>query len=248
MKRRAPIRMPLKSWDLLGRAVLGALEAGARARMRGLGLRLGDTTTIDLRQAIVDQANSQGVPPAIALAVAMRESGITQWGPSRCYPQGTQGGVLTGCSGELGIFQLMPATAAQLGVDPTDPLQNIQGGVIYLAQMYQQFGSWPLALAAYNWGPVKLQRALNSEGSPPPQVQTYVAAVLAGAGVSAVMSTATWSMPSTSSIASTPDMSQAPDSADAAMQTFAPESLGSNGPLLVLGLAATVFGVKWLLE
>src|SRR5690242_7269539 len=99
---------------------------------------------VDLRQVVIDEANSQGVPPALALAVAQQESGVCQWRPN--------GDLVRSSAGAIGVMQLMPATAAQLGVDPADPFQNIRGGVMYLAQMYDRFGTWPLTLAAYNWG------------------------------------------------------------------------------------------------
>jgi hypothetical protein len=97
---------------------------------------------IDLRDVIVAEANDQGVPPEIALAVATQESGLCHWGPS--------GGVLRGKAGEYGVMQLMPATASALGVDPTDVNQNIHGGVKYLRQLYDRFGDWALAVQHYN--------------------------------------------------------------------------------------------------
>jgi soluble lytic murein transglycosylase-like protein len=80
-------------------------------------------------------------------------------------------------------MQLMPATARMLGVDPYDFQQNIRGGVRYLAQMFRQFGSWDLALQAYNWGPQKLQSAIAAGRSSPAQVQAYASGVL-GPGAS----------------------------------------------------------------
>ena len=55
--------------------------------------------------------------------------------------------------GARGIMQLMPATAAELGVDPRDPVANINGGAAYLARQLATFRDVPLALAAYNAGP-----------------------------------------------------------------------------------------------
>jgi soluble lytic murein transglycosylase-like protein len=70
----------------------------------------------------------------------------------------------------------MPGTAANLGVDPHDPAQNLEGGARYLRQMYDKFGSWRLALAAYNAGP----GAVEQHGGVPPYRETtrYVKKIL----------------------------------------------------------------------
>jgi hypothetical protein len=60
--------------------------------------------------------------------------------------------------GAIGLGQLMPATAQELGVDPTDPLQNLEGAAKYLSQQLKRFGSPELALAAYNAGPTRVAR------------------------------------------------------------------------------------------
>ena len=70
-------------------------------------------------------------------------------------------------------MQLMPATAAQLGVNPHDPQQNINGGVAYLRALLTQFnGDVRLALAAYNAGP----NAVLQYGGIPPyrETQQYI--------------------------------------------------------------------------
>ena len=78
--------------------------------------------------------------------------------------------------GAIGLTQLMPATAEGLGVDPHDPLQNLDGGARYLASMIRRFGSTELGLAAYNAGPGRVSAA---RGIPPiPETQAYVATVL----------------------------------------------------------------------
>jgi soluble lytic murein transglycosylase-like protein len=79
--------------------------------------------------------------------------------------------------GARGTMQLMPTTAQQLGVDPNNEAQNIQGGATYLRQMLELFdGDITLALAAYNAGPAAVRRY----GGVPPfaETQRYVSAVL----------------------------------------------------------------------
>ena len=70
--------------------------------------------------------------------------------------------------GAIGLAQLMPQTAALLGVDPNDPLQNLDGGARYLREQYETFGDWRLALAAYNAGPGAVQQ----HGGVPPYDET----------------------------------------------------------------------------
>src|SRR5579864_1756835 len=66
-------------------------------------------------QSLIQQAAAKyGVDPALALAVANQESGYNQAARSS--------------AGAIGIMQLMPSTAAGLGVDPTDAAQNVDGG------------------------------------------------------------------------------------------------------------------------
>lgn len=118
----------------------------------------------EIRSLIVATASKYGVPSTIALAVAQQESG---------YDQGA-----IGSSGEVGVFQLMPGTAAELGVDPYNLQQNINGGLAYLSQQYQTFGSWDLALAAYNAGPGSV-----TAGRIPATTRSYVSSVLGANGV-----------------------------------------------------------------
>jgi len=81
-------------------------------------------------------------------------------------------------AGARGLTQLMPGTAAALGVDPSVPAQAIEGGAKYLRQQLDKFGNKPeLALAAYNAGPGAVQRF----GGIPPyaETQNYVRKVMA---------------------------------------------------------------------
>ena len=78
--------------------------------------------------------------------------------------------------GAIGLTQLMPSTALELGVNPWNAQQNIEGGARYLRQQHDRFGSWDLALAAYNAGP----GAVSKYGGIPPyeETQNYVQKVL----------------------------------------------------------------------
>ena len=89
-------------------------------------------------------ARKHGVPEDLFLRLVQQESG---WNASARSHKGARG-----------LAQLMPGTAAKLGVDPSDPVQNLDGGARYLRMMYNTFGSWRLALAAYNAGPGAVQK------------------------------------------------------------------------------------------
>ena len=178
-----------------------------------------------IQQQIVSAANSAGVDPGIALAVAQQESGFNQ-------------GAI-GSSGEIGIFQLMPATAAGLGVNPADPMQNIQGGIAYLQQLYSKFGDWNDALAAYNWG---LGNVLSSGGVYPASVVGYIGSVLSKASsYGASLAAAGISVASSSTLSLAPILSSI--------------GLGSVTPYLptsTMGMAALAVGgaalLAWLLD
>jgi soluble lytic murein transglycosylase-like protein len=113
--------------------------------------------------AIAQAAAAHGVDPALLSAVAWTESGFD---PSAGSTAGAQG-----------LMQLMPATAAGLGVDPLDPAQSLAGGAAYLRTQLDRFGGRvDLALAAYNAGPTAVR---NAGGIPPyPETQAYVRRVL----------------------------------------------------------------------
>ena len=103
-------------------------------------------------------ARRHGIPEGVFLRLVQQESG---WNPNAISPKGA-----------IGLAQLMPGTAALLGVNPNNPTENLEGGARYLRTQYDRFGRWDLALAAYNAGPEAVSRY---NGIPPYQeTQNYV--------------------------------------------------------------------------
>jgi soluble lytic murein transglycosylase-like protein len=117
--------------------------------------------------SLIEQSAARyGVDPALVKAVVNQESGFDQFATSNV--------------GAQGLMQLMPETAASLGVtDSYDAAQNIDGGTRYLRQLLDRFGGDARrAVAAYNAGPGAVERY---DGVPPyAETQKYVSAVLGG--------------------------------------------------------------------
>jgi peptidoglycan DL-endopeptidase CwlO len=99
-------------------------------------------------------ASKYGVSASVLQAMAKEESGFNA-------------NAVSG-AGAQGLMQLMPSTAAGLGVDPFDPAQAVDGAARLLAGNLQQFGTLDKALAAYNAGPAAVQRY----GGVPPYAET----------------------------------------------------------------------------
>lgn len=117
---------------------------------------------MDLRDTATQIAAQYGIPADLFLRQIAQESG---WNPRAVSPAGAEG-----------LLQIMPGTQDYLGVtDPFDPGQSLDAGARYLAEQYRAFGSWPLALAAYNAGPGNVKKY----GGIPPfeETQGYVRSI-----------------------------------------------------------------------
>ena len=112
---------------------------------------------------IQEAARKYNVDPRLVSAVAETESNGNQ--------------DVVSSAGAVGVMQLMPSTAASLGVNPYDKAQNIEGGTKYLRQMLDTFnGDVQKAVAAYNAGPGAVQKY---GGTPPyKETQNYVNKVM----------------------------------------------------------------------
>ncbi len=114
------------------------------------------TASIEYDPLVLEHATRQALRPELVKAVIQVESGFNPWARS---PKGA-----------MGLMQLMPATARELGVrDPYDPAENIRGGTAYLRQLLDKYsGNEQLALAAYNAG----SNAVDRYGRIPPYRET----------------------------------------------------------------------------
>ncbi len=157
---------------IVGNAAASAVEPTAAVEITDLPLtaNLPLTTASDSagpaqwRARVAELAAKYDLSPALIEALVWQES---RWRTNAVSPVGARG-----------LAQLMPGTARQLGVDPDDPHANLEGGARYLRQQLDAFdGDLEKALAAYNAGPGRVQRA----GGIPPirETQLYVAAILA---------------------------------------------------------------------
>jgi soluble lytic murein transglycosylase-like protein len=114
--------------------------------------------------AMVERAATlAGISPVLLSALVWKES---RWNAAALSPKGA-----------MGLTQLMPGTARELGVDPSDPFQNLVGGARYFRQVLDQFDyDVEKALAAYNAGPSRVRK---SNGVPRiGETQLYVASIL----------------------------------------------------------------------
>ena len=122
------------------------------------GLADGDATRLAVR--VVAEADAARIDARLVVALVAVES---SWRPNAVSPAGARG-----------LGQLMPATAAGLGVDPDDPEANLHGTVVHLAGLLARYGRLPAgeryvrAIAAYNAGAAAVDRF----GGVPPYAET----------------------------------------------------------------------------
>lgn len=97
------------------------------------------------------------------------------------------GNVKQSNKGAIGRMGLMPDTAKDLGVNPTDEKQNLAAGKQYLGQMFDRYQNWDDALAAYNWGPGNVDKWIARGKDPdkmPAETRAYIASTFRRAGMS----------------------------------------------------------------
>lgn len=144
----------------------------ARRELRGWAARtLGDMAQASVIQLVQQAAVKYGLDPGLVVAQARLESGFN---PSAVNPK----------SGAKGVMQLLDSTAAQFGVTNLfDPVANVDAGVHYLAQLLRSYGGdIGKALAAYDWGPGNLNKAIQAWGDDwlnhaPAETQNYLATI-----------------------------------------------------------------------
>jgi soluble lytic murein transglycosylase-like protein len=143
-----------------GRGVHAALVLAYAAALRSFDPALGDAQAARLAQCAVADADAARLDARLVVALIAVESAWRPRARSR--------------AGAVGLGQLMPSTAAALGVDPNDPVANVHGTVRHLAALVGRYAARPpaqryaLAVAAYNAGAAAVDRF----GGVPPYAET----------------------------------------------------------------------------
>jgi len=138
-------------------------EAGILADLRSRHTALADHELVHLAHTIVTESRRHGFDPALVMAVIQVESGGYHLAVSHV--------------GALGLMQLMPKTGEELarrldlpwrGPETLfDPVLNVKLGVTYLRELADRYDHVPTALAAYNWGPGRIDRRLRRGAAVP---------------------------------------------------------------------------------
>lgn len=123
-------------------------------------------------ETIAKAENDNGIPAGMLGRLLYQESR---------FRQDIITGKKTSPVGAQGIAQFMPATAAEMGVDPLNPFDAIPAAAKYLRRLYDRFGNWREAVASYNWGQGNQTRKDRANGiigdDWPKETQKYVAFV-----------------------------------------------------------------------
>ncbi|WP_367396996.1 lytic transglycosylase domain-containing protein [Ruegeria atlantica] len=148
-KPEAPKAKPQKKIEIAGKAPRPRRSSGGWSQER-------------IVKEIHAAAERHDIPAELFMALVWQES---RYQADALSPKGA-----------YGFAQLMPGTAKDLGVNPKNPAENLDGGARYLAAQYREFGTWKLALAAYNAGP---HRVVEYGGVPPfTETRNYVRIIL----------------------------------------------------------------------
>ena len=131
-----------------------------------------DYMNVPFREIFEATEKENSIPAGVLVEMARRESS---------FRADIISGERRSPVGAVGIMQFMPATAADLGVDPTDPVASIRAAGRYLRWLKNTLGTWPKAIAAYNWGVGNVRRRGLSFA--PRETINYTLAVMSGAGL-----------------------------------------------------------------
>jgi hypothetical protein len=130
----------------------------------------------DYKTYAAKMAEKYDVDPDVILKMMAKETGGLKNPEVAVSPKGA-----------VGVMQLMPATAKELGVkDPTNPFENIEGGVKYFARLEKKYDNPQLAMIAYNWGPGNTDKWLKSGadvGKLPKETRKYIDMMAEGGAV-----------------------------------------------------------------
>jgi len=152
-------------WERAGGDLFGRVEAIRTGADAPSGLDAGRIPDLNqpYQAAIAQAASAYGLDPKLLHALVITESAYR---PDALSPAGAGG-----------LTQLMPGTAADLGVaDRFDVAENLRGGADYLARQIRRFGNLRLALAAYNSGPARVAALGRTPNIP--ETRAYVASVV----------------------------------------------------------------------
>lgn len=144
----------------------------------GAGTTSGKYDAISLKKSVKERINSY----CDIISEASQRYGVPEYMIKAIIDQESRG-IYNAQSpaGALGLMQLMPGTANDLGVtDRTDPYQNIMGGTKHLAWLNKTYGSgnWERTLIAYNWGQGNLINKYDQNGWLPEETRKYIPSVL----------------------------------------------------------------------